>query len=81
MRHHIFIRINNLERKIIMDDYICSYSPKFTNPAQYLKAKLKILSRDFKITPTETELEHLRTLTTEIGIDNAILSIINHHWS
>lgn len=64
-----------------MDDYICSHSPQFTTPEKYLKAKLKILNRDFKITPTETELEHLRTLTTEIAIDNAILSIINHHWS
>lgn len=64
-----------------MDDYIYSHSPQFTTPAEYLKAKLKILSRDFKITPTGTELEHLRTLTTEIAIDNAILSIINHHWS
>lgn len=52
-----------------MDDYICSHSPQFTTPEKYLKAKLKILSRDFKITPTE------------IAIDNAILSIINHHWS
>ena len=64
-----------------MDDYIYSHSPQFTTPAEYLKAKLKILSRDFKIEPTTTELEHLRTLTTEIAIDNAILSIINHHWS
>ena len=64
-----------------MDDYIYSHSPQFTTPEKYLKAKLKILNRDFKITPTETELEHLRTLTTEIAIDNAILSIINHHWS
>lgn len=64
-----------------MDDYICSHSPQFTNPAQYLQAKLKILSRDFKVTPTATELEHLRTLTTQISIDNAILSVINHHWS
>lgn len=62
------------------DDYINSYSPQFTTPAEYIEAKLKILSRDFKITPTEMELEHLRTLTTEISIDNAILSVINHHW-
>ena len=63
-----------------MDDYINSHSPKLTTPEKYLKAKLKILSRDFKITPTETELEHLRTLTTEISIDNAILSVIARHW-
>ena len=63
------------------DEYITGHSPVFKNPEQYLKAKLKILSRDFKIEPTETELAHLHTLTTEISIDNAILSVINHHWS
>ena len=63
-----------------MDDYITSHSPQFTTPEKYLKAKLKILNRDFKIEPTETELEHLKTLTTEISIDNAILSVIAHHW-
>ena len=63
-----------------MDDYICSHSPQFTTPEKYLKAKLKILSRDFHITPTGTELAHLRTLTTQISIDNAILSVIAHHW-
>lgn len=63
-----------------MDDYITSHSPQFTTPEKYLKAKLKILNRDFKIEPTETELEHLKTLTTEISIDNAILSVIARHW-
>lgn len=64
----------------MQDDYINSHSPQFTTPEKYLKAKLKILNRDFKITPTEAELAHLRTLTTEVGIDNAILSVIAHHW-
>ena len=63
-----------------MDDYIYSHSPQFINPEQYLKAKLKILSRDFKIDPTETELEHLKTLTTQVSIDNAILSVIAKYW-
>lgn len=63
-----------------MDDYINSHSPQFTTPEKYLRAKLKILSRDFKIEPTATELEHLSTLTTEISIDNAILSVIARHW-
>lgn len=63
-----------------MDDYICSHSPQFTTPEKYLKAKLKILSRDFYIDPTETELEHLETLKTQVAIDNAILSVIAKHW-
>lgn len=63
-----------------MDDYICSHSPQFTTPEKYLTAKLKILSRDFYIDPTATELEHLETLKTQVAIDNAILSVIAHHW-
>lgn len=62
------------------DDYINSHSPQFTTPEKYLKAKFKILSRDFHINPTETELEHLKTLTTQVSIDNAILSVIARHW-
>lgn len=60
--------------------YITSHSPQWTTPEKYIKAKLKILKRDFWIEPTEKELEHLKTLTTQVSIDNAILSIIAHHW-
>ena len=63
------------------DPYISSHSPIFRTPKKYIEQKLKILRRDFRIEPTETELEHLNTLTTQITIDNAILSIISHHWS
>lgn len=64
------------------DDYINSHSPIFKTPEQYIQAKLNILTdhRSFGIHPTEEELAHLNTLTTQIQIDNAILSIIDHHW-
>ena len=62
------------------DPYINSHSPIFKTSEQYLKAKLKILKRDFCINPTEAEVTHLKTLTTQTQIDNAILTIINHHW-
>lgn len=62
------------------DPYINSHSPIFKTPEQYIEQKLKILKRDFRITATETELEHLNTLTTQIQIDNAILTIIARHW-
>jgi len=62
------------------DPYINSHSPVFKTPEQYLKAKLKILRRDFCIEPTEEEVAHLNTLTTQVTIDNAILSIIARHW-
>ena len=58
-----------------------SHCPVFKTPEQYTKAKLKILDRDFYIKPTEEELTHLKTLRTQISIDNAVLSIINHHWN
>ena len=62
------------------DEYITSHSPQWTTPEKYLKAKLKILSRDFCIDPTKEELAHLKTLRTQISIDNAILGIINRRW-
>ena len=57
-----------------------SYCPVFRNPKQYVEAKLKILRRDFYIEPTEEEIRHLSTFTTQVAIDNAILGIINRHW-
>lgn len=62
------------------DEYITSHSPQFKTPEKYVKSKLKILSRDFCIQATEEEKAHLNTLTTQIAIDNAILSIINRRW-
>lgn len=62
------------------DDYITGHSPIFKTPEQYVTAKLKILSRDFHIEATYEEKKHLRELTTQISIDNAILSIINRRW-
>jgi hypothetical protein len=60
-----------------------TYNPKWNgNPEMYLKGKLKILMdhRGFGIKPTESELQHLRTLKTQVAIDNAILKIINDRW-
>lgn len=61
-----------------------SYNPKWKgNASKYLEAKLKILmdKRGFNITPTEREIEHLKTLRSQTEIDNAILSIIDNHWN
>ena len=62
------------------DFYVDSHSPLFKTPEKYLKVKLKILKRDFCITPTLDEICHLQKLTTQIQIDNAILAIINNRW-
>lgn len=58
-----------------------TYNPKWKNAEQYLKGKLKILKGHFCITPTEREMTHLKTLTTQTEIDNAILSIIDNRWN
>ena len=60
-----------------------TYSPRWQgDPSKYLKAKLNILEdpRGFGVHPTESELEHLRSLKTQVQIDNAILTIINNRW-
>ena len=61
-------------------EYVNSHAIVFRNPAQYLKARLKVLSRDSYITPTDEEMEHLRTLETQVQIDNAIITIMNNRW-
>lgn len=57
-----------------------SHAPKFTSPAKYIAAKLKILSRDFCITLTDEELAELNKRQTEIGIDTYCRKIIADHW-
>lgn len=61
-------------------EYVNSHAIVFRNPAQYLKARLKVLSRDSYITPTDEEMEHLGTLKTQVQIDNAIIAIMNNLW-
>jgi hypothetical protein len=60
-----------------------SHTPIFKTPEQYIEAKLKILTdpMGFGVQPTEKELAHLKSLTTQVRIDNAILQIIDNHWS
>lgn len=54
-----------------------TYNPVWKNPEDYLKKKLKILTDHFCIKPTTEQMAHLRTLKTQIQIDNAVLSIID----
>ena len=59
------------------------YNPKWKgDPNKYIDAKLKILedNRGFGIKLTEEELAHIRTLKTQVAIDNAIWTIINNRW-
>ena len=58
-----------------------AYCATFVTPEQYIKAKLKMLEEEMYINPTSEELAHLKSLKTEVGIDNAVKSIIDRHWS
>ena len=57
-----------------------AHCPVFKTPKQYAEEKIKILEKDFYINPTDAEKLHLKTLKTQIAIDNAVLSIINRYW-
>lgn len=37
---------------------------------QYIREKIRMLTKDFCIPLTEEELDHFATLTTEIQVDN-----------
>lgn len=54
--------------------------PKHTTTESYLKRRLKILKRDFMLDITPNELTYLKSLKTEIAIDNAIRKIVIKHW-
>lgn len=59
-----------------------AFTPKKTMSLKtYRKMKLKMLSRDFCITLTQEELDHVNELTSEIAIDNFCISVINNHWN
>ncbi len=60
--------------------YKLNHAPSFKNAKQYIQAKLKMLVNDFRIHPTETEIEHLNGLATESEINCAVRQIINNHW-
>ena len=54
--------------------------PEFKNPKQYIEAKIKILRRDFRISPTTKEMNHLYELKTRGDIDRAMVAIVHNHW-
>ena len=60
--------------------YKIRHAPQFKSAEQYIQAKLKMLVKDFRIKPTETEIKHLHELSTESEINRAIRQIIVNHW-
>lgn len=57
-----------------------SYIPKFETPNQFIEEKIKMLRSQFKITPTDEEINHLYDLKTEYEINAAVKTILNNHW-
>lgn len=60
--------------------YKLSHAPQFKNAEQYIKAKIRMLVKDFCIYPTEAEIKHLYELATESEINIAVRQIITNHW-
>lgn len=54
---------------------------EYENPEQYVEFKLEMLRKEMYIEPTPEEIEHLKSLDSELRIDNAVRSIIERHWS
>ena len=52
------------------------YSPDWSTPEKYIKAKVTMLEKEFKIRLTYAEKAHLEELKTQVAIDNAIRKII-----
>lgn len=74
-------RLHQFAVSITTDEaYKISYAPQFKDAKQYIQAKLKMLVKDFRIKPTETEMKHLHELSTESEINRAIRQIIVNHW-
>lgn len=57
-----------------------SFFITFITPEQYVEAKIEMLRDEMCIKPTDEEIKHLKTLKTEVSIDNAVHSIIDRHW-
>ena len=54
---------------------------EYENPEQYVEFKLEMLRKEMYIDPTLEEIAHLKSLDSELRIDNAVRSIIERHWS
>ena len=58
-------------------DYTTSESRSDMPLDKYIEMKLTILERDFRIPLKKSEIEHMRTLTSDVQVDNYARQIIN----
>lgn len=61
-------------------DIMSTPFPKVTTVEEYIEAKIKMLIREMKIRLTAKEVAYLRSLKSEIAVDNAARTIILNHW-
>ena len=54
---------------------------EYESPDSYVDFKIDMLVNEMFIEPTEDEIDHLRSLTTETAINNAVQSIVARHWA
>ena len=47
---------------------------------EYRKMKMKMLRKDFGVTATSEEKEHMNSLKTVIAIDRYFHTILDNHW-
>ncbi len=47
----------------------------------YKKMKLRMLTKDFCLPLTETELAYAKTLTTEMQVDQFCVTMLNKYWN
>lgn len=52
----------------------------FKDIKSYREFKVKILLRDFEVSPSHAELAQLSTKTTETAVDNYCRTILKNHW-
>ena len=58
-------------------DYTTSESRSEMPLDKYIEMKLTILERDFRIPLKQSEIKHMRTLTSDIQVDNYARQLIN----
>lgn len=44
---------------------------------QYIKQKIKMLQRDFKVYLTDEQMDHIKSLTSEIQVDNYARTLLD----
>lgn len=61
-------------------EFSASYIPHFTNPEEFVDAKIEMLRTEFCIHLTDEDIAYLRSFKAEHEINAAVKGIINKYW-